>query len=66
MNAKDLLNKLIDLQNEGHDLSKIQVNYRQDYNSDVVAIEDLEEDLFDEETNSVLESIVLITDTTEL
>jgi hypothetical protein len=66
MNALTLLNKLIDLQNEGHDLEKIEVNYRQDYNSDVVAIEDLEEDLFDEQTNSILESVVLVSDTTEL
>jgi hypothetical protein len=47
-------------------LEKIEVNYRQDYNSDVVAIEDLEEDLFDEQTNSILESVVLVSDTTEL
>jgi hypothetical protein len=66
MNALTLLNKLIDLQNEGHDLEKIEVNYRHDYDSDVVAIEDLEEDLFDEQTNSILESVVLVSDTTEL
>lgn len=66
MKAIALLNKLIDLQNEGHDLAKIDVNYRQDYNSDVVAIEEVEEDLFDEQTNSILESIVLVTDTTEV
>jgi hypothetical protein len=66
MNAQKLLNSLLELQEQGHDLSKIQVNYRQDYNSDVVAIEELEEDLFDEETNSVLESIVLISNTEEV
>ena len=66
MNAQELLNKLVDLKIEGHDLEKIEVNYRQDYNSDVVAIEDLEEDLFDEQTNSILESVVLVSDTTEL
>jgi hypothetical protein len=66
MNAQELLNSLLELQEQGHDLSKIQVNYREDYNSDVVTIEALEEDLFDEETNSVLESIVLISNTEEV
>jgi hypothetical protein len=66
MNAQELLNSLLELQEQGHDLSKIQVNYREDYNSDVVTIEALEEDLFGEETNSVLESIVLISNTEEV
>jgi hypothetical protein len=65
MNAQDLLNKLVDLKIEGHDLEKIAVSYRHDYDSDVVEVVDLEEGLYDEETNSTLETIVLITDNTE-
>jgi hypothetical protein len=65
MNAQDLLNKLVDLKIEGHDLEKIEVTYRHDYDSDVVGVVDLEEGLYDEDTNSRLETIVLITDNTE-
>jgi hypothetical protein len=65
MNAQDLLNKLVDLKIEGHDLEKIEVSYRHDYDSDVVGVVDLEEGLYDEETNLTLETIVLITDNTE-
>jgi hypothetical protein len=65
MNANDLLNKLVDLKIEGHDLEKIEVTYRHDYDSDVVGVVDLEEGLYDELTNSKLETIVLVTDNTE-
>lgn len=65
MNANDLLNKLVDLKIEGHDLEKIEVTYRHDYDSDVVGVVDLEEGLYDEQTNSILETIVLVTDNTE-
>jgi hypothetical protein len=65
MNAQELLNKLVDLKIEGHDLEKIAVSYRHDYDSDVVGVVDLEEGLYDEETNLRLETIVLITDNTE-
>ena len=65
MNALTLLNKLVDLKIEGHDLEKIEVTYRHDYDSDVVGVVDLEEGLYDEQTNSRLETIVLVTDNTE-
>ena len=65
MNAQDLLNKLVDLKLDGHDLEKIEVTYRHDYDSDVVGVVDLEEGLYDEQTNSRLETIVLVTDNTE-
>jgi len=65
MNAQDLLNKLVDLKIEGHDLEKIEITYRHDYDSDVVGVVDLEEGLYDEQTNSRLETIVLVTDNTE-
>ena len=66
MNGQQLLDKLLAFQKDGHDLSKLEVTYRHDYDSDVVGIEDLEEGYYDEQTNSILESIILITNTEEL
>ena len=66
MNAKELLDKLAVLSLQGHDLSKLEVTYRHDYDSDVVDVADLEEGYYDEQTNSILESIILITNTEEL
>lgn len=60
MKANKLMNFLIDLENQGYNLKDIEVNYRQDYDSDIESIEIVEEDLFDEKTNSVLKSIVLV------
>lgn len=66
MNAQELLDKLAVLSLQGHDLSKLEVTYRHDYDSDVVDVADLEEGYYDEQTNSILESIILITNTEEL
>ncbi len=52
---------LTDLENEGEDLSSITINYRYDDDSDVQIVRKLEEDLFDQETNSRLTSIVFLT-----
>ena len=65
LTAKKLLNYLNDLKKDGHDLSKITINYRFDADSDVEACTYIMEDLFDPETNNVLESICLLTDPTE-
>lgn len=59
MNAKKLLKFLLELKADGVDLSKVSVNYRYDSDSDVEVIKYVGEDLFDQETNSILESIVL-------
>jgi len=66
MNAQELLNSLLELQNQGHNLSKLEVTYRHDYDSDIVGVVDIEEGYYDEKTNSILESIVLITNTEEV
>lgn len=52
---------LIELQNRGEDLSSITINYRHNEDSDVKVCVRLEEDLFDQETNSRLTSIVFLT-----
>jgi len=66
LTAERLLKFLVELRKNGHDLSKIKVNHRADRDADVEVVDDVEEDLFDSETNSVLESIVIINDAREI
>tara|TARA_R100000655_G_scaffold109045_1_gene162465 strand:+ start:195 stop:437 length:243 start_codon:yes stop_codon:yes gene_type:complete len=58
LNAKQLFDYLTELRKD-NDLSNIQVNYRYSNDSDVYEVSIVEEDLFDQETNNKLESIVL-------
>ena len=58
LNAKQLFDYLTELKKD-NDLSNIQVNYRYSNDSDVYEVSIVEEDLYDEETNNKLESIVL-------
>jgi hypothetical protein len=60
LNAKELYDYLESLKDQGHDLRLISVNYRFDHDSDVKGVSLVEEDLYDAKTNSVLESIVLV------
>jgi hypothetical protein len=66
MNAKALLQFLTELQKQGNDLRLINVLYREDFDSDVQEINFVEEDLYDEQSNSVLQSIVLLTDNSDI
>lgn len=59
--AQQVMDFLTDLQNEGEDLSAITINYRHDEDSQVRCCRKLEEDLFDQETNSRLTSIIFLT-----
>jgi hypothetical protein len=65
LTAKKLLNFLIDLENDGHDLSRILINYRFDSDSDVNLCKFVMQDLFDSETNNILESICLVSDASD-
>jgi len=58
MKAQKLLKFLLELKADGVDLSKVSINYRHDSDSDVEVVKYIGEDLFDQETNSILESIV--------
>ena len=58
LNAQELLDYLLEL-NQDNDLSQIEVNFRYSDDSEVFEVSKVEEDLFDEETNNKLESIVL-------
>ena len=62
LTARQLLDFLLDCARNGADLDKVAVNYRQDFDSDVMPVVLVEEDLYDRETNNVLESIVLVSD----
>jgi hypothetical protein len=66
MNAKALLQFLNELEKQGNDLRLINVLYREDFDSDVQEINFVEEDLYDEQSNSVLQSIVLLTDNSDI
>lgn len=59
MKASDLQQFLLALEMNGHDLTTIDVNYREHFDSDVFAVTGVAEDLYDENTNSVVTSIVL-------
>ncbi len=60
MSAQELLNELLALQEQGHDLENIEVYYRNNPNSDHEYISFVSEDLYDEKTNSILTSIMLM------
>ena len=66
MNAKALLQFLTELEKQGNDLRLINVLYREDFDSDVQEINFVEEDLYDEQSNSVLQSIVLLTNNSDI
>jgi|688.fasta_scaffold2391338_1 hypothetical protein len=59
----DFLNELID---QGHDLENINILYRYDRDSDVESICEVDEDLFDSETNSKLETIIFLSNPNDL
>ncbi len=65
LNAQDLLDFLISAK-EYHDLSKVAICYRHNRDSDVEIVCSVEDDLYDEEDNSTLTSIMLLTDSSEI
>jgi hypothetical protein len=66
MTARELKSFIEDLEQNGYNLDVISINFRQDYDSEVLQITQVEEDLYDEQTNSVLQSIVLVADSQEI
>ena len=65
LTAQNLYEIFNSLKADGYDLDDITINYRTDPDSDVEVVTYVGEDLFDEETNNVLESIVLMSDASE-
>lgn len=66
LTAKKLFDFLTQLETNGEDLTKINLLYRYDRDSDEETIYEAEEDLYDMETNSILETIMFLTNGEEL
>jgi hypothetical protein len=62
LTAQNLLEQLLQVQKEGHDLSGITINFRTNYDSDIQTCVSIYEDLFDPETNSRLQSLVILSE----
>jgi len=63
MKAKDLINQLTNVAKKNKiSLDDLEVSYRENYESDVKEMNWVMEDLYDSETNSVLQSVVLMED----
>ena len=65
MRANELLTYLLEL-DKAHDLSKVEVYYRTDRDSNEERVWHVEEDLYDEENNSELISIMFLNDDSEI
>lgn len=65
LTAEMLLNELLDMKAKYYDLSKIELSYRFDPDSDFEPITYVGEGIFDAETNNVLEELVFMTDASE-
>ena len=61
MTIKELRNTLTILENLNGNIDNVEINFRKTDDSDVEKINYIEEDLFDEQTNNKLTSIVFKT-----
>ncbi len=66
LTAQRLLDFLLSLQQDGIDLENVNIYHRPDRDSDEEIVTSVEEDLFDPETNSILTSIMLLNDASEI
>ena len=65
LTAEWLLNELLDMKAKHYDLSKIELSYRHDGDSDVEPITCLWEGVYDADTNNILEELIFVTDGSE-
>ena len=65
LTAEWLLNELLDMKAKHYDLSKIELSYRFDADSDVEPITYLSEGVYDAKTNNILEELIFMTDASE-
>ena len=63
MKVKDLKKIIKQLEEEHGNIDNCDINYRHDNDSDVMRVNHLEEDLFDSETNNILDSVVFLNNT---
>jgi hypothetical protein len=66
LNAKKLLKFLLELENNGTNLSNVNVLYRYGRDEDESSVYEVEEDLYDANDNTTLTSIMLLTNTEEI
>jgi hypothetical protein len=66
LTAQQLYDWLKELDKDGVNLSKVDVNYRHNYDSDVEEVCGVIEDLRDSSDNETLTSICLVTDLSEV
>lgn len=65
-NAQDLVDQLYEIaETHGVELKDLEVNFRQDFDSDIHAVNWMCECTYDKETSSKLESVVLYNDDTD-
>jgi hypothetical protein len=65
LTAKWLLTELQNMEALGTDLSKVELSYRYDPDSDVEPITYVSEGIYDAETNNILEELIFLTDASE-
>ena len=65
LTAEFLLNEVLDMKAKHYDLSKIELSYRFDADSDVEPITYLSEGVYDAKTNNILEELIFMTDASE-
>ena len=65
LTAKKLLEFLLETQKE-FDLSNVHIYYRYDRDSDEEVVYEVEEDLYDEDDNTTLTSIMFLTNSQEV
>ena len=64
LTARMLLETLLEYEKQ-YNLSRINISYRYDYDSNVEPITCISEGIFDAETNNILEELVFVTDNSE-
>ena len=65
LTAHKLIEFLQEIESRGTNLKKVTINFRVNKDSDVEEVKFIEEDLYDEETNNIIESVVLLVDDNE-
>jgi hypothetical protein len=65
LTAEILLNDLLEMKALHYDLSKIEISYRYDYDSDVEPITCMTEGVYDAKTNNVLKELIFVTDNSD-
>jgi hypothetical protein len=65
LTAHKLIEFLQEIESRGTNLKKVTINFRVNKDSDVDEVNFIEEDLYDEKTNNIIESVVLLVDDDE-